>query len=412
MKEVKLHDIGEGLTEAEVIKCWVVSGQFVEADEPLLEIQTDKMTAELPSPSAGVVKEVRVEEGDTITVGTTVIVLENETSDRDREVEKPPPSFQKKKKVPDKDNKYNRVRAAPYTRKIARDYGIQVEEIAKVHSSDIVTEEDVHQYVSINKKREPENESKFTPSTNLMKSSKQKDSDRKGAGSAEILPFKGVRKQIAKRMTHSLFTIPHVTHFEEVDMSRLYELKEELKRVDSSISATAFFVKALVIALKDFPIFNAELDDEKEVIYLKKEYHIGLAADSKQGLLVPVLREADKKTIRELHEEIKNLNERVRGGTLSPSEMKGSTITISNVGPMGSIGATPIINYPETGLVSFHKTKKRAVVTEKDEIVVRPMMNISMSFDHRVADGGTAVSFTNRLAEILENPKELLLHLR
>jgi pyruvate dehydrogenase E2 component (dihydrolipoamide acetyltransferase) len=212
-------------------------------------------------------------------------------------------------------------------------------------------------------------------------------------------------------MTQSLFTIPHVCHYEEVDMTELLEFRKELKAMDENISAAAFFIKALAVALKEYPVFNAKLDEENEVIRLERSVHMGIAVDAEEGLIVPVIRDADKKSLRTIHREMKELTQKAQENRLTVKEMTGSTFTISNVGPLGSIGATPIINYPETGLMAFHKTKKMPVVNEHDEIVIRSMMNVTMTFDHRVADGGTAIAFTNRFKSLIENPKKLMLEL-
>lgn len=227
----------------------------------------------------------------------------------------------------------------------------------------------------------------------------------------ETIPFTGRRKQIALKMTKSLYTIPHVSHFEEIDMTALLNYRKKLKALDVNISVVAFFIKALAISLKEYPIFNAKLDEGKEVIKLEKEVHIGLATDTEEGLIVPVLRNAEKKSLRAIHAEMKDLTKKAQENKLTVKEMTGSTFTISNVGPMGSIGATPIINFPETGLMAFHKTKKMPIVNEQDEIVIRSMMNVTLAFDHRVADGGAAVAFTNRFKALIENPPLLTLEL-
>ena len=213
-------------------------------------------------------------------------------------------------------------------------------------------------------------------------------------------------------MAQSLNTIPHCTHFEEIDVTELITFRKELKILNENISATAFFLKALSICLKEFPVFNAVLHEEKEEIHLASVHHIGIAVDTDEGLIVPVINHVENKTIREIHAEMKLLTEKAVENKLSVKEISGGTFTISNVGPLGgSFGATPIIQHPQTALVSFHKTKKMPVVTDDDQIVIRSMMNISMSFDHRVADGATAVRFTNRFAELIKNPKMLVLEM-
>ncbi|WP_199171307.1 dihydrolipoamide acetyltransferase family protein [Sporosarcina sp. P18a] len=408
MLEVKLHDIGEGMTEAEILHYLVKPGDSVVADQALVEVQTDKMVAELPSPATGIVKELLIDTASTVDVGTTILLIEVENDSRRAgkatatktalaETKKPAATIFKGP---------HRVMAAPYTRKIARENGVDITQVNGTGPAGRILEVDVYRFME-----EGSNQTSAVLETAATDTLQSTPAAIATPAVAETIPFTGIRKQIAKKMTQSLTTIPHVTHFEEIDMTNLFALREELKAEGASISAVAFFIKALVVALKDFPVFNAKLDEENGVIILEKDYHIGLAVDSTLGLIVPVLKNAHKKTLLEVNTEMKELNEKARLGTLSGNEMRGGTMTITNVGPLGSTGATPIINHPETAIIAFHKTKKCAVVTDDDEIVIRSMMNISMSFDHRVADGATAVAFTNRFAELIEHPKKLWLEL-
>ena len=399
MIEVKLHDIGEGMTEGEIVHYYVKEGDMVKTDQPLVEVQTDKMVAELPSPGTGQIKEILIPIGETVQVGTTLLLIEGEGADKSHREDQPEeqPAQTVTKELTNKriTTKINRVLATPYTRKIARDHGIDIEQVPASDPSGRVTEEDIYQY--INQSHEPVIEE------TLEVEPPQSNSDE--------IPFWGIRKQIAQKMTQSLYTIPHVTHFDEVELTRLMELREELKADGISVSVPAFFMKALVFALKDFPVFNAELDETQETIKLKKEYNIGLATDTEDGLMVPVIHGADRKSIQQLHKDIKDLTQKAKEKKLEPKHMKNGTFTMSNVGPLGSTGATPIINYPETALIAFHKTKKRPVINDQDEIVIGQMMNLSMSFDHRVADGATAVAFTNRFISLIENPSKLMLEM-
>lgn len=412
MVEVKLHDIGEGMTEGEILHYFVKPGDEVRSDEALVEVQTDKMVAELPSPVAGKVKEIKVEVGTTVQVGTTLLIIESggeQSALADETARQAPYPVEEVLAGPAETvatlTKSHRVLAAPYTRKIAREQGVDIEAIVGTGPAGRVTDEDVQRFVEVG------NSSVILRSPQVKEQPKMVERLEKVEQAADVIPFKGARRQIAQKMTHSLQTIPHVTHFEEIDMTNLLALRRELKEEGVTISAVAFFIKALVIALKDYPVFNAKLDEENDVIRLEKECNVGLAVDTTLGLLVPVLQQAHQKSLSEIHREMKSLNEKAQNGMLSGAEMKGGTITISNVGPLGSIGATPIINHPETAIIAFHKTKKCAVVNDDDEIVIRSMMNISMSFDHRVADGATAVAFTNRFAELIENPNKLWLEL-
>jgi 2-oxoisovalerate dehydrogenase E2 component (dihydrolipoyl transacylase) len=387
--EVKLHDIGEGMTEAHVSHYFVKKGDEVKADEPLVEVQTDKMTAEIPAPSSGVIKEIIVREGETIPVGTTVLIIEPIGS---------MPAKSRKSIVVHS----QRVLASPYTRKIARDNGIAIDEVKGTGPSGRIMDHDVYEFMS--QQNTKEKAPQFIQETTPQISNKKIHQ--------EAVPFRGRRKQIAHKMSQSLKTIPHCTHFEEIDMTELLQLKNTIKERNLSISISAFLVKALSLALKEYPIFNARLDENKEQILLEKEHHIGLATDTEEGLIVPIIRHVEMKNVKEIAGEMKILSKKAINNELTVKDVSGGTFTVSNVGPLhGSIGATPIINHPEVALVSFHKTKKRPVVNDQDEIVVRSIMNISMSFDHRIADGATAVAFTNRFAQLIENPSLMIVEL-
>jgi 2-oxoisovalerate dehydrogenase E2 component (dihydrolipoyl transacylase) len=298
-----------------------------------------------------------------------------------------------------------RILASPYTRKIARENGIDISEVEGTGAAGRITDEDVTRFIAAGKTVQPEAAEPVKEI--LLQETKPAFSENQ-----ESIPFRGRRKQIGMKMKSSLMTIPHCTHFEEVDVTNLMELRSQLKQADTNISASAFFVKALSIALKEFPIFNSRVDEEKEQITFIKEHHIGIATDTEDGLIVPVVKNVENKSLKTIHTEMKEYTLKARENKLVSKDVTGGTFTISNVGPMGgSIGATPIINYPEVALVSFHKTKKRPMVNEKDEIVIRSMMNISMSFDHRAADGATAVAFTNRFSELIENPNLMIVEL-
>ena len=404
MLEVKLHDIGEGMTEGEVIHYFVKVGDSVGIDQPLVEVQTDKMVAELTSPCSGIVKKIIIEPGETVQVGTSLIYIEAAGAVKSEQQSQPETIQTVKKQVPPsvQDEKFSqptfsRVLAAPYTRKIARDNNINLEDVHATDPSGRVTEEDVYRFL---KGQQTNEESvQIVPQVAINKEI------------PDEIPFKGIRKKIAEKMTKSLFTIPHVTHFDEVNMTNLFKMRELMKASGESVGVSAFLIKALVISLKDFPIFNAELDEENSRILLKKNYHIGLATNTDSGLIVPVLHDADKKSIKDIHKEVKGLTERAIAGKLQPFEMQNSTFTVSNVGPLGSTGATPIINYPETALIAFHKTKKRPIVNDHDEIVIGHIMTLSMAFDHRVADGATAVAFTNSFASLIEHPHKLMMEM-
>src|SRR5699024_2801924 len=414
--EVKLHDVGEGITEGEVVAYLVEEGERVSADEPLVEVQTDKMIAELPSPVAGTVKEIVKGVGETVQEGTTLLYIEREEKREDtrgesyiRQATSATTISTRSKQTTSPIDTIHRVLAAPYTRKLARDYKINIEKVQGTGPSGRVTEDDVHHYVKQTRLKNDEQTEKMVIENEAV--NQQENMNREDARPDDHRPFRGVRKQIAKNMVKSLFTIPHVTHFDDIDLTDVMKLRKQLKKDGMSITVPAFLLKALVIALKDFPIFNAELAEENEQIILKKHYHIGLATHTTAGLMVPVVHHVDQKSIVQLHDDVKRLTKKAQDGKLEYSDMQHSTFTVSNVGPLGSTGATPIINHPETALIAFHQTKKMPDVNDQEEFVVGQMMPLSMSFDHRVVDGATAVMFTNRLKGLLENPGVMMIQL-
>jgi 2-oxoisovalerate dehydrogenase E2 component (dihydrolipoyl transacylase) len=419
--EVKLHDIGEGMTEGEIIHYFVKVGDMVKVDQPLVEVQTDKMVAELPSPASGKIKEIVVDHGNTVSVGTTLLVLETEGANA-VETEKIQAEAASKKAealqsqlqqtdVIEQKGEKKFIIAAPYTRKIAREFRVDINEITGTGTFGRITVEDIYNFVKKRDEIQPPKEMKAPSAEVTEAKTEPKQEIQKqevpniNETNAEVIPFRGRRKQIAKKMTLSLYTIPHVTHFEEADLTELLAYRNDLKEMNINVSAVAFFIKAIAVALKQFPVFNAKLDEENEVIRLEKEYNIGIATDTENGLIVPIIHHADQLSVRQIHDKLKELTKKAQEDKLTSAELKGGTFTISNVGPLGSIGATPIINHPETGLIAFHKTKKMPVVMENDEIAIRSIMTMSMAFDHRVADGATAVAFTNRFKQLIENPK-------
>ncbi|MDN4524286.1 dihydrolipoamide acetyltransferase family protein [Fictibacillus fluitans] len=425
MVEVKLHDIGEGMHEGEILHFFVKTGDVVAIDQPLVEVQTDKVTAELPSPVAGKVTKILVKEGETVTVGTVLLCLESEGAaaavSKTPELQKPLIETGMKSSPSNPRASIamltKRVLAAPYTRKVAREHGVDIEQITGTGPAGRITEEDVLRFVHGNevsmKEEQPVAPRLADPVAQNPVGPVAKEVT---AGDMEEIPFRGRRKQIAKKMTQSLFTIPHVTHFEEVDMTNVLELKKQLKLLDPesskgfSVSVASFFIKAIQLALVDFPIFNSKLDEEKEVIRLEKQVNIGIATDSDDGLIVPVIKNVERRSIKDINRDMKEKITKAKESALTREDLTGGTFTISNVGPLGSMGATPIINAPEVALMAFHKTKKMPVVIQ-DEIQIRSVMNVSMSFDHRVADGATAVQFTNRFKELIENPSVMVLEL-
>ncbi|WP_374049781.1 dihydrolipoamide acetyltransferase family protein [Neobacillus sp. PS3-34] len=338
--EVKLHDIGEGMTEAE-INCFLVKpGDIVNADEPLVEVQTDKMVAEIPSPAAGKIIEFKVESGQTVSVGSTLLIMEALSNPKNEQSDTLPKTIKNISKTLQIENRRSksmtsgtstRILASPYTRKIARDNSVNIEWVNGTGPSGRITDEDVYRFIQMQGEEMPK-EKLFASRSREEEVTIAKE---KCPSAGKTIPFRGRRKQIAKKMHQSVYTIPHCTHFEELDVTELIRFREELKSEKENISATAFFIKALSVCLKKFPIFNAQLDEENEVIRLLPDHHIGLAIDTDDGLIVPVLKNIQAKTLREIHKEMKVLTQKALENKLELADISGGTFTISNVGGLG-----------------------------------------------------------------------------
>ncbi|MGF9800244.1 dihydrolipoamide acetyltransferase family protein [Brevibacillus agri] len=444
MVEFKLPDVGEGMHEGEILKVLVRPGEAVVQDQPVIEVQTDKVSAELSAPATGVVQEIRIAEGDTVEVGTVLLVIDTGAASGEGTEAKPTvtpvsaPEKQSTATVPARQGA-RRSLATPYVRQLAREMKIDIEQVSGTGPAGRVTEEDLRQFASAGQKRalqevsatafaaapvnEPAEPARPVTPAAVSKTAEQEKPVQKQAASQasalpvgvgdhliERLPLKGIRKKIAEHMVKSVMVIPHVTSVDELEMDQLQALRERLKphaeKKQLKLTFLPFFIKALVIALKEYPVMNASIDDATNEILLKRFYHIGIATDTPDGLIVPVIRDADRKSIFQLAAEIKQLAELAREGKLTLEQITGGTFTISNVGPIGGLQATPIINHPEVAILALHKMEKRWVVRE-EEGVIRQMMNISLSFDHRLIDGVTAVRFTNRIKELLEDPNLL-----
>lgn len=417
MMEFKLPDVGEGMHEGEIIQWLIKEGDAVKQDQPIVEVQTDKVNAELTAPAAGVVKKIFFSVGDIVEVGTTIFTIQEENdvsvpdtgiSEEENQVGQSGDVNVNAEHTTKHHHQAVRALATPFVRQMAREMKIDIEKVKGSGPAGRITESDLKQF--------KENDS-FTRENAKQHDDKtaQELAPIMGNEREERIPLKGIRKKIAEHMVKSVSTIPHVTHVDELEMDRLKEFKNQLKEYsddkDIKLTFLPFFVKAIVIALKEFKTLNASIDERTNEIILKNYYHIGIATNTNEGLIVPVIKHADQKTIFQLADEIRQLATQAREGKLSIDQITGSTFTISNVGPIGGMHATPIINYPEAAILALHKMEHRMVVRDL-EGVIRLMMNMSLSFDHRLIDGVTAVQFTNKIKELLENPIRLVVEMR
>ncbi|WP_445613173.1 dihydrolipoamide acetyltransferase family protein [Geobacillus sp. YF-1] len=427
--EFKLPDIGEGLHEAEIIRWLVREGDVVNADQPIAEIQTDKAMVEMTTPVAGKVVALAGPEGATVKVGEPLIVVETEAAvageaaPTEDSVREPVPAACGEAPRPAR----KRAIAAPSVRKRAREMGVPIDEVEGTGEGGRVTLADLERYV-----RERE-----AAATVAARDEAKKDALPTGGAAGgrqasiatwtsiagldalfeeeERIPLRGLRKKIAEKMVKSVYTASHATGMDEIDVTKLVEIRKslasELAKEQIKLTYLPFIIKAVTRALKEYPMFNASLDEETNEIVLKKRYHIGIATATKAGLLVPVIRDADQKSIRELAVEIAELSEKAHRQALRLEELQGSTFTITSTGAGGGWFATPIINYPEVAIFGAHAIKRKPVVID-DEIVIRDMMGISLTFDHRVIDGEPAGRFMRTVAHYLSHPEVLLLDVR
>lgn len=404
--EYKLPELGEGIHEGEIVKWLIQSGDKIEEDQIILEVQNDKAVVEVPSPVSGTVKDIIVSEGTVSVVGDTLVTIEvegeapQEKQEKQENNEKEPLEkiVAAQNVVPASNIK---VLATPSVRKFAREQGIMIAEVPATGPHGRITRDDVKGFVS-GDTEERHQEKAVQDATEVPE-----------AGSREErVPLKGIRKIIAQAMVKSVYTAPHVTLMDEVEVTKLVEFRNQSKPLAEKkgikLTYLAFIVKALVAGLREFPTLNASLDDEKEEVVYKHYFNIGIATDTENGLLVPVIEDADRKSIWMIADEIRDLATRGKEGKLSSNELKGSTMTITNIGSAGGMFFTPVINYPEVAILGTGKINEKPMV-RNGEVVVAPIMTLSLSFDHRIIDGATAQYFVNYIKELLEDPRLLIL---
>ncbi|MGC9467315.1 MAG: dihydrolipoamide acetyltransferase family protein, partial [Anaerolineae bacterium] len=389
-KEFKLPDLGEGIHEGEVLDVKVDVGKQVAEDEIILEVETDKAAVEIPSPYSDVVTDIRVEPGDVVHVGDVMMVFggagDNVPKERPKAEEAEGAEEAEREEAPKRERREPRVEptaephregpvpAAPSTRRLARELGVDLHAVTPTGPGGRVTKEDVRAHAEgreVEKeeeaatKREAEHRERKITGVSPQKVEVPPLPQYDRAGPIERVPLRSVRRATAKQMALAWSQIPHVTTQDMADVTELEKLrqrfKDEVAEQGGALTLTVFVIKALIAALKEFPRFNATLDMETEEIILKKYYNVGIAVDTDRGLLVPTLREADKKSIVELAIELKEVAERAREGQATLQDMQGSTITITNVGPIGGTGFAPIINYPEVAILGLARAKVQPV---------------------------------------------------
>ena len=413
--EIKVPSLGESVVEATVAKWYKNLGDTVAVDEPLVELETDKVTLEVPSPCGGQLKNISAKEGETVEVGALLGqiaegVVDNTVSEKVAETKDQNPESrpQETQQAPTQVNNLEIDKVDTDTKKLVTN----VEKLSPAVRK-IVTEQKID-ISNIESKRSDGRITKGDLINNVNDSQSQTENNESILSNAELrkeVPMSRLRQTIAKRLKDAQNNAAILTTFNEVDMFQLIETRNEYKesfetKYGVKLGFMSFFVKACVTALKEIPDVNAEIQDNN-IIY-KNFYNIGVAVGTDQGLVVPVVRDADKKSIIEIEKEIFDLGNKARSGKLSITDMQEGTFTVSNGGVYGSLMSTPILNPPQSGVLGMHKIEKRPIVID-DEISIRPMMYLALSYDHRIIDGKAAVTFLVRVKEGLEDPRRLLL---
>ncbi|HLD74311.1 MAG TPA: dihydrolipoamide acetyltransferase family protein [Bdellovibrionota bacterium] len=414
--EFKLPDLGEGVHEGEIVKWLIKEGDEVTENQPLVEVMTDKATVEIPSPAQGKVVKLHFKEGDTVVVDNIIVTLQKEgESAASERKEQSNPSSQKHPPLSSPPGKGGDsmsaslimgqvtpsgfgVQATPAVRKLAKDLNVDLTLIKGTGPAGRITEEDVQKAKGATRGQTTTEATRFKPFP-IPK-----------AGPEERLPLRGLRKTIAHHLQMSKYFAPHFTHVEHADVTKLVEHrnknKDQFEKKGIKLTYLAYIVKALTSSLKAFPYVNASLDETTQSIVLKKYYNMGVAVDTPDGLVVPVIKDADKKSLQQVAQEIVHLAEAVRNNKAKPEELKGSTFTVTSIGSVGGVFATPILNYPDVAILAVNKIEERPVVVD-GKIVIRHMTYFAITSDHRVVDGAVAARFINHLTSTLQNPEQL-----
>lgn len=447
--DFKLPDIGEGVHEGEIVKWLVKAGDSIKADQPMVEVMTDKATVEIPSPVGGTVSDILAKEGQTIEVGKVIIKIAEggkveakapQKEEKAAPAPKPAPEAKAEApkaapKAPSRETQPEAPRAAsqvrdiqpvveadmdipfdilatPATRKLARDLSVDLRNVKATGNHGRVTKEDVQLAYEGQSAASPRSSHSMGASTSMAPHvSSVVSKPIVSKGELQRIPLKGIRKKIAEAMAYSKHTAAHFTYVEEVDMGEIVKLRKdaakEAEKKGVKLTFLPFIMKALVPCLAEFPYLNSSLDDEKGEIILKGDYNIGVATDTPNGLMVPVIKNVDRKSIWEIAFEIHTLAEKCRTGKVAIDDLKGGTFTVTNAGSIGGVLATPVINHPEVAILGVNAIRKRPVV-KNDQIVIGEVMFLSMSVDHRVVDGADAARFMNRLIYFLSEPSRLV----
>jgi len=413
----RLPDVGEGIHEAEIISYEAKIGDVVKADQTIIKIETDKAVVTLPSPVDGRILEIPRNPGDVIAVGEPLIILDSVQAGEEiaakpeasvpEEGHAPAVKIVREPVLADKPATARRALATPHTRYLARELGVDINTVAGSGPGGRITDDDVRRAV----KQSPAPGPKIPRAAAVTHEPSTLGFDFEKYGPVRREPLKGIRKRIAEVMVRSYSTIPHVSHTDEVDVTDLFEVLKRQKSMAEQrgvkLTITAFIAKAVVSALHAFPEVNSSLDEESGDLVYKDYYHLGIATDTDQGLMAPVVKNADTRSILQIAEAIQKLAAQARNREIDLEDLRGGTFTITNPGGIGGIHATPIIQHPQVAILGVLAARKKPVVKD-DQIVIRTMMPLVVSFDHRILDGAVVARFLNHIIHLLEDPMRML----
>ena len=447
--QFRLPDIGEGIHEGEIVKWFVKPGDKIQEDDVLCEVQNDKAVVEIPSPVEGTVEEILVQEGTVAVVGDVLVTFDapgyenlqfkgdhgeeakaegeknteaqvQATAEAGQEVKKEAAPVQENSGVTGagaqpqvEADPSRRIIAMPSVRKYAREQGVNIREITGSGDNGRIMKEDIDAFKNgKTAPQQPAAQSEASQQNDTETTEKQKVSIPEGQYPETREKMSGMRKAIAKAMVKSKQTAPHVTLMDEVDVTLLVAHRKKFKEIAAQkgikLTFLPYVVKALTSALREFPMLNTSFDDEASEIIHKHYYNIGIAADTDKGLLVPVVKDADRKSTFAISQEINELATKARDGKLAPNEMKGASCSITNIGSAGGQWFTPVINHPEVAILGIGRIAEKAIVRD-GEIIAAPVLALSLSFDHRIIDGATAQHALNHIKKLLNDPELLLM---
>jgi 2-oxoglutarate dehydrogenase E2 component (dihydrolipoamide succinyltransferase) len=409
MAEIRVPTLGESVTEATIGKWFKKAGEAVAVDEPLVELETDKVTIEVPAPAAGVLADIAAKDGETVAVGALLGQIKEgagaPVAAKPAAAVKAPEPKAEQPKTATATASSSEMPLAPSVRKMAAETGVDPAKVDGSGKDGRVTKGDMMATIE----RAAASPTPVAQTAAQMRAPSPADD----AAREERVKMTRLRQTIARRLKEAQSTAAMLTTFNEVDMSAVMHMRNQYKdqfekRHGVKLGFMGFFVRACVAALKEIPAVNAEIDGT-DLIY-KNYYHIGVAVGTEKGLVVPVVRDADAKSLADIEKTISDFGRRARDGALKIEEMQGGTFTISNGGVYGSLMSTPILNAPQSGILGMHKIQERPVVVA-GKIEARPMMYLAVSYDHRIVDGREAVTFLVKVKDVLEDPARLVLDL-